>query len=392
MYGLRSIATGTFVAMLALAVPSVGHAEGASPEAQAAFGEGKRLYDAGAKAEAVEKFKEAYRLSKNDLLLYNVALVYDEIGDRPLALHYYSTFLDKSKGNDKAGDNRKLAAERVVSLKKSLATTEATATSSTPEPTGSDPEPEPTREPRRRKGGGTPLQHEPVENARAGKPIVITAYAADDKWDVTLFYRPSGREAFTLVPMSARDGEETLAAKIPATAGSSVHYYIEAKDASDKLVGNVANSGSPNVIMLEGGDDERVNIIGEGDDDGEPRGPQKKSRVLVWSVTAGSAVLLAGAVGSYMSWVSYQHKLNDELEDCTTSPCTLDSYEQDLKDGRDRWKTMTYVTTTLGIVGAGVAGYLWYRDLKSAEPRAPRVAGVPVVGDGFVGGAALFEF
>ena len=156
-------------------MPRVGHAEGASPEAQAAFGEGKRLYDAGAKAEAVEKFKEAYRLSKNDLLLYNVALVYDEIGDRPLALHYYSTFLDKSKGNDKAGDNRKLAAERVVILKKSLATTEATATSSTPEPTG-DVDPEPTPEPRRRKGGGTPLQHEPVENARAGKPIVITAY------------------------------------------------------------------------------------------------------------------------------------------------------------------------------------------------------------------------
>jgi hypothetical protein len=38
--------------------------------AKKAFGEGKTLYDEQKFAEAVEKFKESYRLSRNPLLLY----------------------------------------------------------------------------------------------------------------------------------------------------------------------------------------------------------------------------------------------------------------------------------------------------------------------------------
>lgn len=396
MRGYRTIIA--FVGLLALSAPWTGRAlaEGAPPEAQAAFVEGKRLYDAGAKAEAVEKFKEAFRLSKNDLLLYNIALVYDEIGDRPLALHYYTTFLDKSKGNERAAGNRKLAAERVVALKKSLDAAPGSASAGAESPGAATAEEPAAEEPPRRRKQGSPLQHEAIENAQAGRPIVITAYTQDPKWEVTLYYRASGQENFSLIPMQPRDaGDDMLVAKIPpaATGGSSVHYYVEAKDAADKTVASIGNSGSPNVVMLEGGDDERAAILAEGEDGDEARKPKAKNRTLTWIVTGSSAALLLGSAVSYMSWVKYQNKLNDELEDCTTTPCQLDSYEQDLADGRDRWKTMTYATFTLGLVGAGVSGYLWYRELKSDEPRSPRVAILPVVGnDGYAGGAALFTF
>ena len=73
----------------------------ASAEAKRAYADGKRLYDAGKKRDAVDKFKEAFRLSQNALLLYNIAFVYDELGDRPLALHFYQKFLDKAPANAK---------------------------------------------------------------------------------------------------------------------------------------------------------------------------------------------------------------------------------------------------------------------------------------------------
>ena len=46
--------------------------------AKKAFGEGKVLYDAGKFLEAVEKFKESYRLSRNALLLYNIGHTLDQ--------------------------------------------------------------------------------------------------------------------------------------------------------------------------------------------------------------------------------------------------------------------------------------------------------------------------
>ena len=46
--------------------------------AKKAYGEGKRLFDAKKFADAVDKFKESYRLSRNPLLLYNVGFTLDQ--------------------------------------------------------------------------------------------------------------------------------------------------------------------------------------------------------------------------------------------------------------------------------------------------------------------------
>ena len=55
-------------------------------QAKKAFGEGKALYDEKKFPEAVEKFKESYRLSRNPLLLYNIGHTLDQAGQKDKAL------------------------------------------------------------------------------------------------------------------------------------------------------------------------------------------------------------------------------------------------------------------------------------------------------------------
>src|SRR5690348_7351886 len=68
-------------------------------QAKKAFAEGKTLHDQGKLLDAVEKFKESYRLSKNPLLLYNIGLTLDEAGQKDSALLYYRKFLSDAPKN-----------------------------------------------------------------------------------------------------------------------------------------------------------------------------------------------------------------------------------------------------------------------------------------------------
>src|SRR5690349_10767607 len=84
---------------VALASPALAFADDKPPSAEdmeaakKAFGEGKKLFDKQKYAEAVEKFKESYRLSRNPVLLYNIALTFERLGTNDMALFYYKKFL-----------------------------------------------------------------------------------------------------------------------------------------------------------------------------------------------------------------------------------------------------------------------------------------------------------
>src|SRR5881409_581700 len=82
-------------------------------QAKQAFAEGKALHDQGKVPEAVEKFKESYRLSRNPLLLYNIGLTLDEAGQKDNALLYYRKFLSDAPAN---AAQRPAATERVKLL------------------------------------------------------------------------------------------------------------------------------------------------------------------------------------------------------------------------------------------------------------------------------------
>src|SRR5262245_45393776 len=62
-------------------------------DAKEHYQRGRDLFDAEDLHGAVREFKQSFRLSKNVLLLYNLAFVFDNIGNRDLALFYYEKFL-----------------------------------------------------------------------------------------------------------------------------------------------------------------------------------------------------------------------------------------------------------------------------------------------------------
>lgn len=95
------------------------------------------------------------------------------------------------------------------------------------------------------------LKHTPVENAKAGAQITISATATDNIGveSVKLYYRKSGTENFTEKKMTGSNN--LYVAVIPASSvtAAGVEYYVTASDAD----GNISYSGTaqlPNVITI----------------------------------------------------------------------------------------------------------------------------------------------
>jgi tetratricopeptide (TPR) repeat protein len=446
-------------ALISLSAPSVARAADA-PAAPAAteeeleaakehFAKGKELYDKGDKKGAAGEFKLAYKLSKNAILLYNVALVYDEVGDKSLALHYYEKFLKDAPDNDKTKENKKIATGRVTVLQKEL---------------GADDEPEakPAKPPepaKPEKKEVTAFTHVTIDEAPPAKPIDIAAQIPESSgWKLSLYYRLQGKDAFTPVPMRPRFQE--LVGRIPAdqVKGQAVQYYIEVKDAQGRLVAQSGSPASPNIVYLDPkakshfywqeGDpveqeaapakvEEKPGVVSEGLDDEDPLGEGKGVRGQIdsdidlggsndgkshevgfeqrwwlrgsfwakWGTSAGAVVLLGTSLGTYLSAKSYGDKLEEDLHrQCNPSPCPWDPYSADLQSTGQTLETISNVTLVAGVVTAGVAGYFWYKDLKrphmtltekpveQARRNRPRFVAAPLLGDGVVGGAAVIEF
>jgi hypothetical protein len=350
--------------------------------AMEAFAEGKRLYDAGDKKSAVEKFKEAYRLSKNALLLYNIAFVYDELSDETMAVHYYRMFVDKSRGNPKATANRKLAEDRLKSLEESAK----------PAPPSAD-EPKDDKKakaPVKRTSSATALVHQAVDTAEAGVSLPVVADAPQG-WKVTLYWRRAGEEMFQQVPFQ-EEGPELIARVPPrGVAGAALHYYIEATDAGGQVVGHSGDASSPNLVEIQGDDTPEIVQPREVDTGGGGTAWTTR-RTLKWAFTGAAALAFTGAVVSYVTWGNYRQALRDELTiRCGDTSCAPETdYELELRDGRNRWKLINWITLGTGVATAGAAGYFWWADRD--QPKKPAITAVPVVSPDYVGASAVFQF
>lgn len=71
---------------------------------------------------------------------------------------------------------------------------------------------------------------------------------------VILFYRVPGGERFTAAP-AVRSPKGWYNALVPASAtqGKSLHYYFEARDGSDAVLGESGRGASPNLILIKEG-------------------------------------------------------------------------------------------------------------------------------------------
>jgi tetratricopeptide (TPR) repeat protein len=448
------------LALVALAPAPVAWAQDATPSkeqleaAKKAFGEGKALYDEGKFAEAVEKFKESYRLSRNPLLLYNIGHTLDQAGQKDKALFYYRKFLADAPQN--AGQRKDVAKRVDVIERENLeADLNGTSTTTTPPANGAATT-KPAEEPKKEvkiKPAGTytekDFEHQLVENAPPGKPLDVTAFVPEDSgFTVTLYYRGSGDAKFVAKQMKWRYKE--LVARIPAAkvGGSSIQYYIEAKDPAGNPVAKSGKSTSPNLINVEVGatprfypdltDDgeaaltaSQVKKRDESDDPlsgnkqeadpedqqtetpSEPLAPgngfrdvgSSKFNKAKWISTGAAGVLVGGAIVSYILAKKQADNLLADSTSCGTPPCRIFDAEYDLavENAGKRYNTIHKVTTVFGVAAVGVAGYFWYRELtakkrgelkvsnKNASPETTWAI-TPSFTDGFTGAAAAARF
>lgn len=419
--------------------------------AKKAYGEGKLAHDAGKLPEAIEKFKESYRLSRNPVLLYNIAFTLDENKQTDNALFYYRKFLSDAPAD---AAQRKTATERVKTLEneKLDADLAGTPAEKPPETAPTKPVEGPVKKDVKIKPAGTyaatEFQHQVVEDAPPGKALDISAFVPEDSgWTVTLYYRAAGESTFVAKPMVWH--YKQLIARIPAVkvTGTSIQYYVEARDQAGTSVAKSGKSTSPNLVNLDASvqprffpdfsddstpeektpaqrrhhdDEDPLNKNKHTDEPVEPapivtgpagEGPMDvgsaKFEKLKLGTTIGAAAFLGLGIGFYVLAGNQASALVDDTKTphgtCTQTPCPFDSYDADLQAAGQRDQTISNITLGVGIIGAAVAGYFWYKDVshKHASGQAARTGTsslemtwmvAPTVGDHYQGAAAAVRF
>ncbi len=376
-------------------------------KAKEAFMKGRELFDAKDFENAVDQFKESYKLSKNPVLLYNIAFTHDEIGDAQMAKFYYEKFL---KDTDKGAANRDLARKRLRVLKKE-------AGSSTDEaPVNSV----------------TAFKHAVIDEAPPGFPLDIVAVVPEGvPWRVVLHYRPAGEPKFTSLEMRYRFKE--LVARIPktATAGKNVQYYIEVEDGSGKVLERSGEPTSPHIVYMEPGAKPRyyretntaAPVVPTVTDDDSPIGggttgggttggsmdtsggwtdvQSSKFSKLKWGTTAGAGALFLLSGTFYLISSNHSNTLEDEairseFGNCPSAPCNQFAQKQkDLQSLGQTYETLGTVGLALGAATAVAAGALWYMDLTDKGDKKKSTTSlitVPAIGDNYLGASASIRF
>ncbi|MBA3538747.1 MAG: hypothetical protein H0T79_03900 [Deltaproteobacteria bacterium] len=420
--------------------------------AKAAYKEGKAFHDKGKFEQAISKYKESYKLSKKPVLLFNIALAFEASGDDEFALINYRKFVVEAAADD---PQRPAAVTKVAELEKKLNT--GSGTKPDPEPV-KPVKPDPAKPLVIKPAGtysATDFQHQVVMEAPPGKSLDITAFVPEDSgWIVTLYFRGAGDTKFYAKTMKWRYKE--LVGRIPAqkVGGTSIQYYVEAKDDTGATIARSGKSTSPNLVNVDNTVPARFypDFTDDGTDapvptqvkrhDAEedplnrnktpnpvletpvgpgPDGPAdgfvgtSKFKYAKWGTTIGAATLLGLSALFYVQAGNFATALVEDSAKCggAPPPCKpYDQYAKDLEASGQRYQLLSRVAVGVGIATAGVAGYLWYRGMKArkaggssapgpdAPPRAPAPPAhdefswivAPAVGDGYAGAAALMRF
>lgn len=365
--------------------------------AKKAFADAKKLHDAGKLTEAVEKLKTSYELSRNPLLLYNIGLTMQELGSDDLAVIYYRKFLAEAPAD---ATQRAEVTDRIAAITRKL----------TPEPTPAPVDPPPPAVAPPPEDAAT-LGHHPIEAAPPDKPLDVTALVAPEAGlTLTLFVRAAGEPSFTATPMIRRQRE--LVGRIPAArmTGTSVQYYVEARDASGTVTARSGKPSSPNVIALDVTastqfypdiSDPPVPRSGDREDplhhETPPAAPGSRTLSYAkWSATAVAGVGLGLGITMYFLARDHAAALEDDAKGCGTPPCqAFDAFDVDLQRTGQREQTIANVALIGGAAATLVAGYFWYRAITD-HPDARTVARswqiTPALGAGYAGASAAVGF
>lgn len=358
--------------------------------AKKAFQEGDALYRAGKLVEALEKIKESYQLSRNAMLLYNLGHISDQAGQRENAIGYYKKFLATAPAN----------APKRADVQKRLEALEKEGTSA------------PVEEATTPKAADVGFKHEIVFTAPQKKPLdIVASVPKDSGFNLTLFYRGSNEATFTKEPMAWKDTQ--LVATIPGEklVGNWIQYYIEVRDKDGKLIARSGKSTNPNLISFEGGATQTAEedplltaqrVVEQRDE--EPKKPLRPIVVVKWATTGVAIGLVANSIAMAVLAGQQHDKILADASSCGPPPCRqFDAvYDQKVEQLGARYDLAYKLSLGFGIAAAGVAGYLWYRDLtskpaesavaRSATKKKPRWAVAPAIGGDFTGAAVGARF
>lgn len=396
--------------------------------ARQAFADGKSLHDKGDFLGAVEKFKESYKLSKNPLLLYNIALTMEEAGSKDMALLYYRKFITDAPAD---AAQRGAATERIKVLEKDVGTpAPVRATKGQIKPAGTY--------------SAADFEHHPVEDAPPNQPLDITASVPEDSgFKVTLYYRTAGENEFNALPMRWRYKE--LIGRIPAKqlTGGTLQYYLECRDRDGTLIGRAGKSVTPNLISIDPQakprfypdlTDDTTTTHSAEEPEEDPLHPRSRSdkptvvyvapdvtfekhdgafdtgsskfKAIKWTSTVSAVALLGVSAVFYVRARNAGSSLKDDSTGCGAPPCRTFDSDFDARveeDGRHDEKVFGW-TFGFGLAAAAVATWYWHHEVVSSPPREDLKAStkppksmtawrvVPAVDPQTVGAAAAVRF
>jgi hypothetical protein len=203
---------------------------------------GLDAYKAGHYDVAIRELKKAYLLKKLPPLLLNIGATYRKMGDLDLSLHFYQKFLDEAPSDAKDRPEVEGIIAELKSQKKDSGGDDAVVRKE---------DENPAKVPRHAAGE---WNHVVIDAAPPQTPIDVRVSSPVMKGvKVYVYYRGPGQADYSPILMK-RHGTEKVG-RIPATAvnGSSLQYYIEAKDSAGSVVKSSGSQGNPNIIMIEEG-------------------------------------------------------------------------------------------------------------------------------------------
>jgi hypothetical protein len=336
----RRLLCAVVVLGVLFARPPSALAQDDTAQAKAHYAKGKEHFAAGRYEEAAREFKKAYLIKRIPGILFNIAQTYRKLGDNKMAIHFFEKFLQEAPAND---PNKKAVAAILEELKNAGAGGGGDEVLPPPKPEpkpeprpaprvvrGDDTEPKPAPRPvRKRKARVEAFTHEAVDEVPPDKPMDVTCQVPDIVGiRVTLFYRVAGQESYTPVVMKERLGE--WVGRIPARemSGKSIQYYLEAKDAKGKSVGNSGSAANPNIVLISvAARPHYFSEMGEAENGADfivaPKKEKKRSpldrqprdlRIWKWSALVITAGLVGGGAGLYYQAGQQQKTLQDKAK------------------------------------------------------------------------------
>ncbi len=380
----------------------------AKDRARTHFNKGFAYYQNGDYLKAVRELRIAYKIRPVPVVLFYIGKVFQASGLHGESTRALCKFLDESTLNN---PKRTEASAALKAMKKTCGSQSGGITEPV-DPRRVEPRRvEPTVRRRRPTVKPGEIIHEPVEDARPGKPLTMEVELPEDFGDwarLYLYYRPKGSEKF-FKKMMKGDRRSIYHGCIPRRhmVGSSIQYYIEAVGRTGKRKAGSGNSSSPNIIGLSasnplqpGGrlrgcpDESPTGPTGPGGGTGPtgptgpglgtgptgPTGPAGGSRrlKLYGFIAAAAATAASFAVGIVLTTSARAKALemaNAGAHDPNLAPIRFfdGDIEKIEKQGKafDSGAIVCYVIAGLAAIGTGYLGYDLFIKSRSKESAKP---------------------